>query len=39
MAAFAEMLGLPKATFADLMVGGDMGTIRLLQYPPVEREE
>jgi isopenicillin N synthase-like dioxygenase len=39
MTAFAEMLGLPKTTFADHMVGGDMGTIRLLQYPPVERKE
>lgn len=37
MVAFAEMLGLPPRTFADMFVGkdgtGDLGTIRLLNYP------
>ena len=37
MGAFAETLGLPAATFAEMFAGddgeGDFGTIRLLHYP------
>ncbi|CAK9099323.1 Protein SRG1 (AtSRG1) (Protein SENESCENCE-RELATED GENE 1), partial [Durusdinium trenchii] len=39
MTGFAEMLDLPPETFAQCFEGHDMGTIRLLRYPPAETPE
>lgn len=40
LVAFAEMFELPRCTFLQHFVGGDLGTIRLMQYPAsASREE
>jgi len=39
MTSFAEMLDLPPDTFRQFFEGQDMGTIRLLRYPPAETPE
>lgn len=39
MTSFAEMLDLPPDTFRQFFERQDMGTIRLLRYPPAETPE